>query len=633
MRIAPPDLAFYYAYAHSLLYNIDFCFAEQYDRFPFAYHELYLTAEGLPANDWPMGTGVLWLPFLSIAWLARGVFGIVGFDIPPGGTAWFDQWVITYGATLLYSVGALLLSYRICLRLGIDRKSAIWACALIAAGSSYTYHLIVNSADSHPPSAFFLALFLLLWLRSRENGLAITALAAGICLGVAGLVRPHNLLFILTPLLMIVLERFHPTAQSISSAHRSLPKSIIPVGFIAVGAGIAYLPQLLVWKTLYGSWLALPRSGDVHWLNPHLYDMLFSDFHGLVSWSPLFGLALVGLCLERRWLPYAIPMALTLYINSCNIAWWAGGSFGNRRIVSCAPFLILGLAICFHVMPKVWLKGAAMLAAAWTLLLLFAEVGETIRLGHYMSWSDILAGIPAGAPQGLINLFERANWSEQGWERALGVVTVWIALIGGWWVWRLLADHKRRAAAALAAIVALNLLCAAAALRTPGAARIADLDEYSPLDRFTWVVYYEKGFYHLQRREHLEALEVLVAALMLEPRHPQPWMYAGFVCDLRGWPNLAYLYYRQAVVYGGRMDTLLDRYLIAINRRIREGGATEAGYFNERGVLYGLLGDYHLAESDFRQALQLDPNQPHAGRNLESIEKRRRGERAPFYSD
>ncbi|MDP8246221.1 MAG: tetratricopeptide repeat protein [Candidatus Hinthialibacter antarcticus] len=618
-RITPPDLAFYYAYGHSMLYDIDFYFAPQFAAFPFANHELYLSAHGLPANDWPMGAGVLWAPFMLFASILRIGLNLFGFSIEPGGYAWFDQWVITFSASWLFGAGTLYASYRLARSHKISHANAVWACALMAAGSSLTYHLYVNSADSHPPSAFFIVLSLLAWQSYKQTPRLAFALFAGAALGIAGLVRPHNLLWGLTPLLDWAINPGDQKRVTVRPAH-------IAVFILATLA--AFLPQLMAWKALYGSWFALPRSGDVLWLHPHLYEMLFSDFHGMISWSPLFGLGIAGLLTQRRALPYLLPMLLTIYIYSCNIAWWAGGSFGNRRMVSCAPIFILGLAWLLQATPKAWFKGFAILCAVWTWLLLVAEMGGAIQLDHYQSWREILAVIPQGVPPGLSAHFTRIDWGEHALLRFIGAVSVCAAMLVLLWLHCRFATIKRTAYVFTAGLLLLCAWSGAALLRTPNAINPNELTDYIPRDRFTWVVYFEKGFYEMQTRQYTDGLESMLAAAITEPSHPQPWMYIGANLEFHQMHELAYLYFKQAMSYGSRTSTFFTFYLNSINRQLRT--APTALLYNERGVVLTLMKQYDQAVADFERALKMDPDYNPAIENLDTVNKRAAGQSAPM---
>ncbi|MGC9327925.1 MAG: hypothetical protein ACP5I1_09850, partial [Candidatus Hinthialibacter sp.] len=514
VRIAPPDLAFYYSFAHSLLYDADFCFADQYAHFPFAYHETYLSPQDLPANDWPMGAGIAWLPFLGLSRLVQWIGSAAASIPPPNGLRYFDQWVVTLGATLLYSLGALWLTHRYGRREKLSPKALVWALGLTAAGSSYSYHLFVNSADSHPPSAFFIILFLLLRQNHQSKPRLHSAFAAGLIIGLAGLVRPHNLIFLLTPLLdWMIGESAKPSFRSFTAHYAAM----------LFAALLAFFPQLLVWKTLYGGWLAVPRTEDVLWTQPELYNTLFSDFHGMLSWSPLFGLGFIGLFLKKRWLPLAIPLLLLLYVYSCNIAWWCGGSFGNRRMVSYTPLFILGLAALLEKIPKLWLKIFAVICALWTFSLLLAEVGGSIQLDHFQPWGEILHGIQTGWFSGLTQFATGAQWENQAAARILGYFIVIAFLTTGLILGRCLKNIRPRRLTSifLALVLLFNVFCIAASLRTLPAAEKADLSGYIDHDRFTWVVYFEKGFYLLGKRDFTGGVENMMAAAVAEPRHPE----------------------------------------------------------------------------------------------------------------
>ncbi|MBZ0258295.1 hypothetical protein K8I31_19670, partial [bacterium] len=354
---------------------------------------------------------------------------------------------------------------------------------------------------------------------------------------------------------------------------------------------------MMAWNALYGSWFAVPRSGDVQWLHPHLYEMLFSDYHGMVSWSPLFGLGLAGLFTQRKALPYLIPMLLTIYIYSCNIAWWAGGSFGNRRMVSCAPVFILGLAFLFDALPKAWLKGFAIVCAIWTWLLLVAEMGGAIQLDHYLAWKRIVAAIPVGFLPGLEAHVTRIDWGSHAALRIIGAVSVCGASLAIVWGFQRAYTLRRAAALTAAGMAFLFIASFAAMLRTPGAVNPDELRDYIPRDRFTWVVYFEKGFYELQHYRLTDGLESMLAAAITEPSHPQSWMYIGVACREQRMNHLAYFYYREAFKHGARSSSFFEYYMDVLNHLLRT--EPSARLYNERGVALGLLKQDEMALADF----------------------------------
>ena len=80
--------------------------------------------------------------------------------------------------------------------------------------------------------------------------------------------------------------------------------------------------------------------------------VLFSDKHGLISWTPILLIAIVGIVLVARRAPLvcwaaALFLAASWYVNAAVADWWAGEAFGARRFVSCYPIFVLGMTAFF----------------------------------------------------------------------------------------------------------------------------------------------------------------------------------------------------------------------------------------------------------------------------------------------
>ena len=59
---------------------------------------------------------------------------------------------------------------------------------------------------------------------------------------------------------------------------------------------VAFLPQMLAWRSIYGSLIARsPVGPEIRWLHPHLADILWSARNGLFSTSPILYAAAIGL--------------------------------------------------------------------------------------------------------------------------------------------------------------------------------------------------------------------------------------------------------------------------------------------------------------------------------------------------
>lgn len=612
VRIAPPDLAFYYAVPQSIISGADFQFHDEYQTFHFAMHELYITGEGYPANDWPPGTGICWLPFLFLAKIVCLITGIP-FDL---GSSWMAQWIVTYGATLLFGFGTIWLTWKWCMLEGLPKHAVCWSIALHAVGSTFTYHLYVNSADSHAPSAFFTVLLLYTWRKWQDKSTLQLYVLLGIIAGLGALVRPHNALILLIPFLHDAYTSQKQRAWSAFIYHYL----ILMIVFIMM-----FSPQLILWKTLYGSWFAVPRSGDMQWMHPEWYNTLFSHYHGMFTWSPLFLLGLIGLFLSKKGCLFSFPVLLQLYLVSCHIAWWAGASFGNRRMIGCVPLFIFGLALLFHQMPKRWVKLVACGCACWTFILMMTEIGGAIQLSRPMSWQNIIDAIPQGFASGLWFHISLPQWQEHTFSRLVGWITVTVCFAGSYYVlskisWTL----QKLTVTASTAMIVVVLLSGFAAWNSKPLSQEQAVS-YIPYDRFNWEVYYEAAFFHLNQNDADTATQYYSAAVALDPRHPNAMRYLALIYRTQGCDTLSFQYSRMAFIYGYRSHEFFILFETQLSEMLQSNTFPKHILLNERGIIRTLMNRYFEAAVDFNLSLKQQPGYEKAIYNLDALESWKRG--------
>ncbi len=88
---------------------------------------------------------------------------------------------------------------------------------------------------------------------------------------------------------------------------------------------------------------------DFLWKSPVFLSVLFSANHGLLSWTPILALSILGVFLFARSFPrVGVPFLAALVAFYLFISFypdWAGiSSFGNRFFLSLTPLFVLGLA-------------------------------------------------------------------------------------------------------------------------------------------------------------------------------------------------------------------------------------------------------------------------------------------------
>jgi hypothetical protein len=133
------------------------------------------------------------------------------------------------------------------------------------------------------------------------------------------------------------------------------------------------------------------------WMAPHALEVLWSTRHGLLFWTPLVLLSLVGLlCLVfvrsedagtqrtpdadgRRIAICLLSMvAAQVYVAGSVESWTVAGAFGQRRFVGLTAIFAIGLIAFLRTLPVQWPRRVALAAtvlAVWWNLGLMAQFG------------------------------------------------------------------------------------------------------------------------------------------------------------------------------------------------------------------------------------------------------------------
>ena len=140
----------------------------------------------------------------------------------------------------------------------------------------------------------------------------------------------------------------------------------------------AFLPTLITRQIIYGNPFDLGYSAE--WSSkPALLQVLFSSDHGLLTWTPILVLAILGLFLLRKHDKELAGYLLISFLVFCLLVslhtnWDGLSSFGNRFFISLTPFFVLGLAVSLSEFAK-WLgrerKAMAIATSATTVLILW----------------------------------------------------------------------------------------------------------------------------------------------------------------------------------------------------------------------------------------------------------------------
>ena len=250
----------------------------------------------------------------------------VGSDWP--GQVFMASTLMAATALVIHQIALLELA-----ALGSRRRRRLaLLCALAFAFGTAAWSTASRSMWQHGPSMLFLSLAALLAVRSRLRPEAARWL--GLPLAAAYMVRPTNALPLVAFGLWVVLCRRRQV--------------------LWFGAGAAAVLSLFVVVNLstYGSLLppyyAAQRLGNTPHFLEALAGNLISPGRGLLLFSPVLGLAAVGVILKLR---ARTLDGIDLVLAGCVIAhwvaissfprWWGGDGFGPRFFSDMVPFLVV----------------------------------------------------------------------------------------------------------------------------------------------------------------------------------------------------------------------------------------------------------------------------------------------------
>jgi hypothetical protein len=301
-----------------------------------------------------MGVSLFWAPHFLLAHLLA-LAGLAAAD----GFGPLYQAAVT-AASFVYAFAALLVIESL-LRRRTSRAVALVVTLAIWLATPLHFYMTANPSMSHGVSVFAATAMVWLWLRVREGDDPRQWALVGLAGGMAALVRPQDAVLLVIPLLDLVARRG-------ARVRPSLPGLVVPPLLLG-------LAQLALWFAMYGhGFMSVVREQNlVAGIEPHVLDFLFAARHGMLTWTPVYVLALAGWVAwaGRDWrlpLLFASAFALAVLVNSTTSDWWGSDSFGQRRMLALTPLFAFGLAELVD-----WLRRRplAPIAAALALLALW----------------------------------------------------------------------------------------------------------------------------------------------------------------------------------------------------------------------------------------------------------------------
>lgn len=418
--ISGPDAQRYYMIGRSLYFDHDFDFANERQidpRHKQLGEEPRLTKIGKVLNYSPIGYALLTQPvFLLADIITRSSNYLLIMTLPNDGYRGVYGLLVPF-STLIYGFVGISLAYRIIVMF-FDKIIASLSINIIILSTSLLWYITGHVTMVHIHSFAALSALMYSTVPFFQKDISEICILRYVCVGsllaLATLIRFQNAIFAIIP---IVAMAQHLFGQKSNSNKKPLLKLI---GKISVGAFttfICFIPQMLFYKAVYGSYFTNAYDANTGWsfhfLRPELTKTLFSAEHGLFIWHPVTLLSCIGICLlfyrvkkERLFiLLLSVCFVLTWYI----IASWdytMANSFGSRAFDGSTLFFALGWA---EVLNRLWKRkkiviSVCIILTLWNMQLLMQQ--------RYFQWLPI-----HGRGSSYLQMFKNYNKLPDEWER------------------------------------------------------------------------------------------------------------------------------------------------------------------------------------------------------------------------
>lgn len=374
------------------------------------------TDTGYVSNLFTVGPAILWFPVLLLAHFFVLIWNFFGGHILANGFSFPYVLAMAIG-TALYGFLGLLLAFSLA-RKYVPEKWAFLATVGIWFASSLPVYMYFNPAWSHAHSAFVVALFLWYWERTHPHRSTLQWLILGLISGLMVDVYFPNGLFFLLPLIESLWAYSSYRATGIRAARNLLVQNLLFLAAIFV----ATIPTFITRKIIFGGYLrfgAYPKQAW-DWSAPNWLSVLFSSDHGLLSWTPLLGFALIGLFFAPRQarslaLSFAGAALAFYYLISCYPYWDGLSSFGNRFFISLTPIFVFGLALLLTSIGSrfssarnsfVLLAAALACFALWNFGFIFQWGAHLIPVRGPISWNEMARNQVEVVPHQIVSHFK-----------------------------------------------------------------------------------------------------------------------------------------------------------------------------------------------------------------------------------
>ncbi|MCS6963419.1 hypothetical protein [Thermoflexus sp.] len=364
------DTVAYFSWLRSAIIQGSLDVSDEFERFGYL-SERERSPTGYRINEWPIGPALLWSPFFLAAHSLVHVAHAVGIPIPADGYSLPYRVFPALGSALYVLIGLELLR-RMASRVA-SSAVAFWATITAWLASPLIFYMSAHPFMAHAVDFFMNALFWWRWMKADPPGIR-SRFWLGWMGGLATSVRYQNITLLIWPAL-----------EDLSALLRQPRQAVLRGMMLGVGAWIGFLPQMIVWRVVFGDWVVvnpygIAGAGSFDWRSPNFLNVLFSTDRGLFLWTPMAAMAVVGLLgplrhQNRKWAWFFLAQGLVqVYMVGSWSSWSGAAAFGPRLLIGLIPAFGLGLAALYEAGRKSWgmkpMIALSLTAILWNLILL-----------------------------------------------------------------------------------------------------------------------------------------------------------------------------------------------------------------------------------------------------------------------
>jgi len=393
LRLRHADSPKYFAYLRSLAKDGDLDFANEWTHW--GEPPPPLTPTGHRFTQASIGPALMWAPFYLVAdglVRAGNMLGLTSRSVEGYGPPYLRS---TLAGTVVFVVlGTFALGQVLARR--YSKPVTVLSILAILGATPMAYYTFVHGGMSHGLAFALTAFAIFLADRLESVGRTFEWFLLGLVLGLLVAVRLQAAVVgvFMLPFLWGAARRGFLSARGL--------------GAIMLGGLLGFLPQLLAWKVIYGSYITVGADLEAwareaglsnpvlfqpaSWFNPRSVfwrEVLFSAHHGLFNWTPLCLVGLLGLPLALGRAPQLALGGLFVFLA---ITWFngsladrGGDAFGGRRFDVFFPFAALGVAAVLELAVRRPLLGPTVMLAsfvAWNL--------GFMRLHYRGTWEKVV---------------------------------------------------------------------------------------------------------------------------------------------------------------------------------------------------------------------------------------------------